>query len=322
MKHKILLIVLMTIALPLTANAVEGKFSGLMFGDYYYMISRNDNKDEGQNGFWLRRAYLKYDATMSDAIATRLNLEMNSAHYLTAAENLLPKVKDAYLQWKTSDTHKILIGIQGTPTFDQAEKYGYREVEKSPLDFWGFGKSRDFGVGVKGKVSDEFSYHFLAGDNSDNKNETDKKKKAYLALDYNFTKEALFELYLDYASKGAYVIQGLVGYKTSELKLSGLFAYSVPSSAKKYKLLSGQAGYAFNESFEGLARVDLMLDTPPASEGYWKNSTASKATMIIAGVSYAVTKEFHIIPNMESILYSDAAVEKDIAGKMTFYWTF
>ena len=46
-----------------------GKFSGLMFGDYYWydkwhqdtISASNTNSVQGQQGFWLRRAYFTYD---------------------------------------------------------------------------------------------------------------------------------------------------------------------------------------------------------------------------------------------------------------------
>src|SRR4029453_14193884 len=61
------------------------KFSGLMFGDYYWyyrwhqdqISDTNPTSVEGQNGFWFRRLYLTYDYDYSEKFTTRFRLEMN-----------------------------------------------------------------------------------------------------------------------------------------------------------------------------------------------------------------------------------------------------
>ena len=77
----------------------SGKFSGLMFGDYYWydtwhgdtVSASNSAKPDGQQGFWLRRAYLTYDHTFSATMSARLRMEMNSNGAL-AGGNLVPFV--------------------------------------------------------------------------------------------------------------------------------------------------------------------------------------------------------------------------------------
>ena len=44
----------------------SGKVNGLVFGDYYWFSDHHDPKIDGQQGFWLRRAYLGYDHAFSD----------------------------------------------------------------------------------------------------------------------------------------------------------------------------------------------------------------------------------------------------------------
>jgi hypothetical protein len=63
-----------------------GRFSGLMFGDYYWYFERHQDgisstdpiPVEGQHGLWFRRIYATYDFTYSDTLTTRFRLEMNS----------------------------------------------------------------------------------------------------------------------------------------------------------------------------------------------------------------------------------------------------
>jgi hypothetical protein len=95
----------------------SGKINGLAFGDFYYFSDHHDAKFDGQDGFWLRRAYLGYDPVFSSTISARLRLEMNSNGQL-AGGNLVPFVKDAYITWKYSGKHQARLGIQPSLTFD------------------------------------------------------------------------------------------------------------------------------------------------------------------------------------------------------------
>jgi hypothetical protein len=45
------------------AEGAEGKLKGYMFGDYYYIASGPDKKE---NGFQFRRVYLTYDMKWND----------------------------------------------------------------------------------------------------------------------------------------------------------------------------------------------------------------------------------------------------------------
>ena len=54
------------------------KFSGLMFGDFYYFGQHHDPAWEGQQAFWFRRIYFTFDYTFTPKLTTRLRLEANS----------------------------------------------------------------------------------------------------------------------------------------------------------------------------------------------------------------------------------------------------
>ena len=85
-----------------------GKFSGYMFGDYFYNVLRDSTIDDipnkalsGQkdlNGFQFRRIYFTYDYKISDKFSTRLRLESQTQ---VGVDNtiFLTFIKDAYLQW-------------------------------------------------------------------------------------------------------------------------------------------------------------------------------------------------------------------------------
>ena len=54
------------------------KFSGLMFGDFYYFDEHHLPAFDSQNGLWFRRMYFTFDYTFSPKIMTRFRLETNS----------------------------------------------------------------------------------------------------------------------------------------------------------------------------------------------------------------------------------------------------
>jgi len=73
------------------------RFSGLMFGDFYYFSQDHDSTWENQQGFWFRRLYFTFDYTFTPNVSTRFRLEANSNGKL-AGGSLTPYVKDAYLR--------------------------------------------------------------------------------------------------------------------------------------------------------------------------------------------------------------------------------
>src|SRR5262245_33116490 len=85
----------------------SGKFSGLVFGDYYayerwhrdQISATNTISVQGQQGFWLRRLYFAYDLTFSEKFTTRVRLEANSNGQFTNPGNINTYIKDAYLKW-------------------------------------------------------------------------------------------------------------------------------------------------------------------------------------------------------------------------------
>ncbi len=155
----------------------SGKVNGLAFGDYYWFFDHHDPQLDGQQGFWLRRAYLGYDHAFSDAVSARLRLEMNSNGKLEGG-NLVPYVKDAYVTWKYHGRHQARLGIQPSLTFDSEEGFwGLRHIEKTPADLYRIDSSRDLGLAFSGPIGEgALSYAAQLGNDSGNGSETDVYK--------------------------------------------------------------------------------------------------------------------------------------------------
>ena len=76
-------------------RAEEGRISGYMFGDLYWVAANHDASLEGNNGFWFRRIYITYDRGLAEGFSTRLRMEMSSPGDFTTSGKIEPFVKDA-----------------------------------------------------------------------------------------------------------------------------------------------------------------------------------------------------------------------------------
>jgi hypothetical protein len=316
--------------------AEGGKISGLMFGDYYWFAKNhdkttslsNDTGYEGQNGFWLRRIYLTYDYNFDEEFSTRFRFEANSPDFTNkTATNMTPIVKDAYLKYKW-DTRNLFFGLSGAPTFELVENHwGYRPIEKSPEDLWGFGSSRDFGFAAKGSCADGlFGYHLMLGNGSGNKHEVNKGKKAYLSLTTAPTKELVFEFYGDYESNSHNSTSHVFGgYKTDSYWGGVLFSHLKKSDGKDgfngFNVTSLYAAAKTIEKLSVFGRVDFLSAAGLGDADYLHTSKTAKPTLIIAGLDYELAKNAHMMPNIELVKY-DSGVDTDVIPRLTFSWVF
>ena len=155
----------------------SGKITGLVFGDYYWFSDHHDPKVDGQQGFWLRRAYLGYDHALSETLSARLRLEMNSNGQFDGG-NLTPYVKDAFVTWMYHHRHQARLGIQPSLTFDSEEGFwGLRHIEKTPGDLYRIDASRDLGLAFSGPIGESgLRYAAQFGNDAGNGSETDQYK--------------------------------------------------------------------------------------------------------------------------------------------------
>lgn len=314
----------------------EGKIYGYMIGDYFYVVQNHNSSLEEQNGFWFRRIYLGYDKTLSENYSMRLRFEMNSSGDFTTSSAMSPNVKDAYLKWK-KDSHSIIGGVSGTPTWELVEDFwGYRSVEKTPLDLQKYGSSRDFGVAFKGKFSDGMiGYHLMFGNGNSAKSETNKGKKVMLSINFKPIEMLVVEAYGDWNAKPGdadeYTIQGFAGIKTGITKIGLQFAQHTRQAVGddlKLKLASVFAIFDVNEKMNVFGRVDRMLDPNPNGNkiSYIPFDNTAKSTFFVGGLDYLAAKNIHFIPNVEFVKYdeNDAGVtpDNDLIARFTTYFKF
>jgi hypothetical protein len=344
MKIEIILTVFSLSVLANTAAAQvkignNGKISGLVFGDYYWISSDHNGDLKGKNGFWLRRIYFTYDQKLSQSFSTRFRLEMNSEGDFSTSIKLHPYVKDAYLKWKHNH-QQIIAGISPTPASSLVESvWGYRSIEKTSLDLQKMASTRNLGLAFKGDLGkeDKWHYFFMFGNGNGGKTELDKGKKFMFSLAYNLTNRITIQAYGGWNDKpggqGIYTMQGFLAYQTEKIHIGALYAHQV-----QQKSLAGQnlvlniasafTNFNITNNIKGLLRADHLFEANPVGENiaYIPFSDQAQSTLLIAGSDIKLAPEVHLIPNIEAVVYgqtpSGTTPPPDVIPKLTLYYVF
>ena len=313
------------------------KVSGYGFGDAYGLIDHHDAKVENQTGFWIRRAYLTVDSKVSDTWSARLRFEVNSPGDFTTSGPLDPYVKDAYLAWKDGG-RELYLGISPTPSFDFIEGFwGYRHIEKTPLDLYRMAGSRDFGVAYKGTAHDgKVFYHAMLGNGSGVNSETNEGKKGMFSLGFNLTDALTAQLYADYEDRpnsgNRTTYQGFLAWNGERSHYGLLYAWQnrevQGGPDKPVSVASIFGAWDLTEKSTLVARYDRSF------EGY---SDASKIPYLVIADNtefdfallawnYQLHKQISFGPNLEYVMYHETngfpAPENDLMIRGTLYYQF
>lgn len=340
-----------------------GKFSGQVYADYFYNVARdtgfaglNNAAIEGPKdfqGFVLRRATLNYDKEISEKFSARFRLEADSKSN-TSNNRIGVFVKDAYLKWKNIfDGSDLIFGIQPTFSFEVSEKYwGYRSLEKTVQDLRGYVASRDFGIALRGKLTEtgNVNYSVMIGNNSGNSAETDKYKRFYAAVDFkpidNLTvaitgdlkvkhsiedpnnagetlsnNSILGGLFLGYSEKNKYSF----GVETALQINQNSLLHMDENMNVELRNVNGLAisvfgSFWFTETLAGLVRYDYF--DPNIDELSKYNSR----NYFIAGLDIKADKSISIIPNVIFESYESRSngesIDPSITARVTLAFNF
>lgn len=313
------------------------EISGLLFGDVYAVLAHHDPDVDGQWGFWLRRGYLTFDVEVAKAWSARFRLEVNSPGDFESSAKMTPFVKDAYVAWKGAD-NELFFGISPSPTFELVEgSWGYRAVEKTPLDLYRLGSSRDFGVAWKGKAAGgKLSWHAMLGNGAGEGGETNEGKKAMLSVAYRPTKELVVEAYADTEdrpdSTDRTTFHAFAGYKGTRSR------YGVEYATQKRTAREGPdqtvtvasvfGAWEAGEKLSLLARLDRSFDGIPDAGDipYLGLAADTKFDLAIVGAEYRVHRMISVIPNLEYVAYRETdgrpAPDDDLIARLTLYVRF
>ena len=372
-------VALILMALVFSNAYTQGKFSGHVFADYYYNITRdasfNPNQTAPANAaisgsapgnktmqaFQIRRVFFTYDYDISEQFSSRFRLEADQSANASNGK-IGVAVKDAYLKWKNIFSGSDLIfGIQPPPAFDVSEAlWGYRSVEKTIMDLRGIVSSRDQGISLRGKLTDDgmFNYCVMIANNSSNAPETDKYKRYYTQIyikpianlqttiyyDYKAQSEiahayqtgrqlnnavSTFALFAGYSQPSQYTfgIEGFFSITSNGLKDTVAKSYSSKNSLG----LSVFGSYYILPELAAIVRYDRYSPsmeekgTDPVFVGTAASNNVNR-DYIIVGVAYKVDKNVSIIPNILYEMYDPPKGTKSpdasMTARFTLYYVF
>ena len=323
----VFLIVLAIGLLPVLAQAQfkpgTGEIKGYMIAEWYTIAGHNTGKEdggiEGKRGLWLRRIYFTYNNQISETVKMRFRIEMNSPPF--QSNTLVPFVKDAWIDFKLGAGVHLKAGILDPPIYTILENiWGYRSLEKTPLDLYKWTSTRDFAVGLYG--GQKFKWGGYLGQGSSTKGEVDNGKKIYLHFDYGY-KGFNIALNGHYENRkeiiDEFLIHPFVSYTADWGRVCLEYAYRdekikpEEDDEKTYKYNVVSAFIVWT----AIKKIDLILRYDKNwGNGYyenWKGSAAgyvpfadySEPSFFIGAISWNATNNVWLIPNIKYATYAD-----------------
>ncbi len=217
---------------------------------------------------------------------------------------LVAYMKNAKVDWKTS-FGKLTLGLQGLNVFSVQEKtWGFRFLEKSPMDLHKFSSSADMGVGYSKTVIDNLHLSAIYINGSGYKaveNDSHKKlstqvvygeKKLVSKDGFNAGGTFTYEPYDNDAGTQSKTVFGVFGgYAGGKLRVGGEFDRFTDGGKEVTKqIIAAYGNYNISDKIDAYGYLDLY-DANTDTDG-------DSQTYIIVGVNYHPTKGLIIAPNI------------------------
>jgi hypothetical protein len=321
-----------------------GKVHGYVFGDYFYKLGGNaaelstsqySKVERDFQGFQFRRLYLYYEHNLSEKFFAQFLLEGNDKALEPGGRHGV-FVKTAYLEWKELvPMGSLLFGLVPTPTWSLlSEKvWNYRSIEKTIIDYRGFGNASDLGVMLRGKFDKEGKFNYIAmiGNGNGQKPENNKYKKYYLSLSVKPLKDFVVEGYLDYEpaalEKNKTTLKGFAAYQSEKLAVGAEIFQQTQSkagAAGANKVPWGLCLFAWAPipgatGLNAFARYDIFDPDKEISASGFKES------FLVFGLDYMPIGSVHIMPNLWVNSFSAKGVgekDADVVGRISFFYIY
>ena len=351
MKNIFKLIIIVAAVTTLQNSVVsQGKFSGLVFGDYFYKVQGDSAGYTGEyspytkdfQAFDIRRVMLIYEHSISDKFTAGFSLEGSSKFLQNGRFSVI--IKTAYLEWKNVfENQNLYIGYFPTPAFvwGISEKmWNYRSVEKTISDTRGLTTAVDLGVGLRGSFDKKMNYGYslMIGNGGGLKPENNKFKK-YYALLYAKPVEGLnIEAYTEFEpnadDKNKVTIKGVLAY---QLPLFTIGVEAVSQTQKKTGFNNsdikplGISSYVWGTLVKDKKTKAPKLNAFARFDYYDPNTTIDsvgfRENFITAGIDYMPVPSVHVMPNIWVNTYTDKSSAKikkdaDIVARLTFFYIY
>ncbi len=232
----------------------------------------------------------------------------------------------------------MLLGLIGTPMYDNVEDFwGYRAMEKTAIDLFKFGNSRDLGIGLKGALDNKktLTYALVFGNGSNNKSETNHGKAVYGRLNFQPRPSLFFEIYADYINgdneSSVNIFQAFAGVK-GKWGRSGL-NFGVRNSrtagvTSDLKFVSLFGVFKVGSKLDLVGRYDRLLDPNPSGSkiDYIPMADNVQANVVLAGLGWSLSDNVKVIPNLKYVFYDAPEIgdkpAADLYAYLTLYFKF
>jgi len=218
------------------------------------------------------------------------------------------------------------------------DTWGYRSVEKVPVEFQGLATSRDGGIALAGDfgANKTVGYHLMVGNGTHVNTETNTKKKGMLSIRIRPAEHFVFEAYGDYEdrmnSSDRMLYFGFGGYQSDGLRAGVQYAQQTRMETGEdidLRILSAFITKSVSEKVWLLGRVDRNMDPNPGGDSiqYMPFDPTAANTFFIFGVDFAVADGVNFIPNVEATMYDEpdgggATPDTDVMARLTFQGKF
>ena len=332
-------------------NKPAGKFTGVLFGDYFYKLYGDSSGSAGQyspygkdiQGFMIRRTRLHYEHYFNDNFTGNFGIEANDVTKIDSKMSFV--LYDANFEWKNVVANSsIFFGLMPTPMFvlGISEKmYGYRGVEKTIADKNGLGSAVDIGIALKGTFDKEGRYGYMAqiGNGKGLKPEFSKYLKFYGQTYAKIFKDFIAEGYFDFQSgineQYRYTVKSVIGYKTKHHELTFEPVFQFRNNAIAGIDAQNPLGFSVHAKYNLLRKTDIneseVINVFARCDYYDPNSNNGNSGFtehfMNAGIDFLPFPNFHIIPNLWLTMYKDKSPANisrpnDVVARMTFWFIY
>lgn len=274
----------------------NGKAILTIFGNLHSQFTQTKN-----TGFELERAYLGYEANLSQHLSAKVVVDMGKSTDVNDLQRLV-YLKNAYLTWNKNN-FKLSAGMVGMQQFSVQEKaWGHRYLYKSLQDEYKFGSSADLGLVAEYKFA-PFASADLTIVNGDGYKKVQLNPYFLYGLGLTFkpVKDLTLRLYGAYKDcdhtdsllVGQENLTGFLSYKVGGITLGAEYAMlwnTKHVNGNHQQGVSAFVNVALPKKFELFARWDCLLSNDyPAT---------MKEQVGILGCQYAPVKQVRVSPNV------------------------
>jgi len=289
----------------------EGKISGVTYFDF----SATDTK----SAFNFQRQYFGYGGEVSDQVSFKILFDVGRSDSDT---RLATYLKKAQVNYKSS-FGKFNFGLIGMNTYGiQESNWGYRFIEKSAIDKYGFSATADIGVGFSRSLIDNLnlSLLFVNGEGF-KKPQGDKYHKIAFNTTYgegNLNKNDGYNAGVVYTTESTdtdptTMTSVFGGFAGMGLRLGGEYDLLTKGSVES-NIISVSANYTVRDNIDIFARYDMVDDNDETD----KNGN----NYLVTGIVLACDGGISVAPNLRMINYENADKDSEMEYKVNFQFKF